>query len=77
MMNAKYIEGAMHCTDYTQCIDSVTSSLGDFADCYDIDAIIDEAFDFVNCPDFIGWQCSKDEDEYWDIVESNDMRDYE
>lgn len=73
MKNELYNESAAHFESYLDCVEYVTVSLGEFASDYDIDAIIDEAFDFVSDPDFIGFQCEKDEDEYWAIIEAHDI----
>ena len=71
MKDAEYIESAAHFSNYTDCSEYVTISLGKFADEFDIEAIVDEVFDFV--PSELCWQCDKDEDEYWEIVQRHDI----
>ena len=74
MDDAEYDPNAAHFNNYNDCVDYVRISIensDEDPDDYDIDAIVDQAFDFV--PDMLVWQerSGMTEDEYWDIVADN------
>ena len=71
MKDVEYTPGTFHVSNYTDCITCVQDSLGEYADEFDIDAIVDEYFDFV--PSELCWQCDKDEDAFWEIAQKYDM----
>lgn len=57
------------CSNIVEARQYVVDCLGEYADDYDIDAIVDEAFERTDD----GWIIEESSDEFWDIVRANDI----
>ena len=59
------------CITRTEASQYVIDCLGEYAKDYDIDAIVDEAFERTDD----GWTIEEPSDEFWGIVRANDISD--